>query len=794
MAFILPTEADSALSSEFNANTLRWIEIEGLPYAFGNFDADATWFAGRAAVSQFKGITGALANIPQMFGGQIDPLNGGAVMAGNVQFQLVDINGLVTAMSNIATPQWALGADITAASTTPNIPGLSPAVGDLLYVGSETWEVLSTGPLTVRRGKFDSKAQDYGVGFPVGIQPYTHANRKVRYYQVIHRKLITPDDTMKFQRFAGQMKALSLGENRATFELRVDSLDKEIDRQAFAGGINITIENTNLAADPDKVTDEPGSDDDLWAAWQWQMFTQLQMITEDVSQMGLVNNQNIVFKLDDEFISCQVKSYGGGTLWGLLLTGRGLFGTRRADHKMPLKLREVLCVTEKSTATGAELDQKASFFTYNAAMPGRADHPLCILLSTMLSTGAGTAGIYDTLPKRWGMGVDASLVDIAGIETCIREDPNVRFRGYVKEPYNFLQFARELLRFYGAYFFINNSGKFTVKKLRPPLPESTMGYTSAANVDPYMIPKGRAPTWQANWESAVQQITFKYGWDGSDYKTISVFNILDANIYAKGSARTVSIESKVVGPNVGSEVGGVISAWDINAWLTQRVDYYRTRFGKPTPMVSIPVDYRGLVYEVGDIIQVNNQSLPNHIGGTRLGGNYFTGEIFGVQPDEASKTFTLLVWLLPFGNNPYRYYAPCHMGPHTAYDYNKTLCYLTGFEPDINLPWVDALNGTYLTQAGIEEPTLNMYYDLYDQQWNLIRRQVLLEAQGDGSFVANFDTSPDTTFSDGELFHGGTYILLPFNEAEDWDGMLYNKFGIYNWGTVDPSSHLFYPM
>lgn len=790
MSFTLPNIADVALAGR-NARFSRWIEVEGLPYGFGTEERADTWFAARSSTQKLKGIRPVLAGVPQMLGSQIDVLGGGAMTSGSVTFNLLDIDGLITSWANIATPAGVLSSDFLAGSTTPSIQGLGAfVVGELLYIGTETVEVVSTSPLTVARGQFWSKAEDYGAGFPVGRAPYTFANRRVRYFNIIHPAVgYEPTDADKFLRFQGAMKQLSLGTNRAVFDLRADALDKEIDRQAFQGGGNITIDPLRgMWSNTIPNTAQLSEEEQIFYSGAWNV-GDIAMVNEDLEQLGMADGQWVLLKVDDEIIAAETKivtsSSTGHRISFLWLRQRGVFGTRVEEHKGPMRFREVLSVTEKTT-TG-EADQLASFFAYSSSMPARADHPLCILLSAMLSTGDGL-NIYDTLPKRWGLGVSEELVDVAGIEAAIREDPGIRFRGYIDEPQNFVSFARELLKFAGFYFFIDNGGVFTIRKLRPPLPENFMGY-DAGNIDGSMIVSKRPPKWTSNWESAVQDLVFKFGWDGADFKRITVFTLADARIFAKGSARTISIESRIVGPNVGGGVGGAIDSWDVDSWLLQRADYFRTRYGKPTPILDIAVDLRGLKFAVGDVVTVTNGTTPNVAGARGL--NFAQGEVVAVIPEETSHTMRLMVLMMPSEYQAYRYFAPCGKLYPGQWSFDGFSLGAVNFKPcfqDFAPEFYDSDNGGFLTQAN-QQQIIGYYFewDLYNPDWSIYMRRVTCVSNGDGTMAIDFSSSPDFT---GIETLADNQVLVPSYYATDPDSDFFRKFA---WHDFDPA-HRLYPL
>lgn len=66
-----------------------WLEIEGLPLAYGSWYSDATFFAGRAVAFRRKGIRDVLAELPSPIAQEVRPLDGNASI-GQLTVKLID--------------------------------------------------------------------------------------------------------------------------------------------------------------------------------------------------------------------------------------------------------------------------------------------------------------------------------------------------------------------------------------------------------------------------------------------------------------------------------------------------------------------------------------------------------------------------------------------------------------------------------------------------------------------------------------------------------------------------------
>lgn len=95
-------------------------------------------------------------------------------------------------------------------------------------------------------------------------------------------------------------------------------------------------------------------------------------------------------------------------------------------------------------------------------------HPLTLALQILTSTGKGVNGPYDTLPVEDGVGIDASLIDIAGIEKVRDEDfPNTVFTFTITGPARFKEWLeREILKPLNLYPVVLQTGQLTFRRYR----------------------------------------------------------------------------------------------------------------------------------------------------------------------------------------------------------------------------------------------------------------------------------------------------------------------------------------
>lgn len=646
-----------------------WLEIEGIPNAYGTF-AHASFFSGRSSINQFDSIKSLLVSRPKTVDQSIDTLKGGNLSVGQCIFEILDHAGEATGWTNLASPSRYLVGSVTASGTTFNVndaTGLS--VNQYLYIGSETVKI--TGivgtALTVTRGMYRSTAMAYPSVFPIGTSVYTMANRRVWYYQVFDSGSKTVGtwsltgaglDAIKVLRFSGVLRSCHVKDGEPyVYVLTADSVDREIDREVFRNLRTFRLDGTAI-----KDAENSGSQPCQVAGWPGFTPGYDRLFNFPASLFTL--NENIILQIDDEIFAGTVTSL---TPPELQLKARALYGSSASVHNEGAVVREIvpICAKSNQTNTGQNVPwhELASKFNAIPLYPGDVgpDHPVILALTVLTSTGAGTnfdasGRNCDRLPADWGLGISASRIDWYRCERAAREDPALRFGGFVTQPMNATDFLRQVLVFGGYYFHVATGDLFTIKRLRPPLPdETTKAITESVRI------RNHQPAWDANWSGAVREVVFRYGWDlrTGKYKRIAVFKLNDADIFSKSVARTLTFESKFIYPG-GSNIPGDITprVFDVDAWLLHRRDYFLQRYAKPPPIIKERVDLSFIGVELGDLCTVTKDWIPNLSGGR--GASAMVGEVIGKTIDDESRTVELTLLMTGYQLGQYRYIAPSH--------------------------------------------------------------------------------------------------------------------------------------
>lgn len=653
------------------SNYGRWLEIEGIPYAYGTFTRAADFFTPRSATQEFLGVKPYLMTVPKLLDQKIDTLDGGAQTAGAVNFELGDIDGSLAQLCGIGyqTGFTALRAEITKTDTSIPFPAGGAgafSAGGYLYIGTETILIGAINNTThnftgCTRGMFRSTPQAFGVGIPIGTRPYTMASRKCWYNQVglagQGRQAATGFvDADRCVRFGGLATNFVSNEPNK-FVLTCKSMDEELNRQVFRGLRNHPLQAIFMPADP-KDDDSDSRGQIQVSGWPgFFVFTGASYGNNrdfpcPLTTAGLPlysPGERSLVRIDNEIL--MVLSLANGQLE---YQQRAMCGTQAARHEKGANVQELVSVMEYRNAFGMEWTSK-----FDAVCPTgvHADHPLALVLQVLLSVnGDGTNGPYDVLPD-WGLGIDESRVDVQGIEQVMLEEPSLRFGGVISKQVNFLQFARELLAFSGYYHFVAIGDEFRIRRLRPPEPDATDG---VREVVPSGSIRNRTTIWESNWSGAVREVLFTYGYNiiTNDYKIIDIYKLAGGDLYSKGQARTITYPSTLLYPGKSGIPGEPpFDRFDIRSWLTARGEFFKVRYGRPPPIITKYLTYRFIDLQVGDLCIVTDPDVPSTSTGS-LGMVEEIGEVISVSIDDVSKTVTAQILMTGYQIGSYRYISP----------------------------------------------------------------------------------------------------------------------------------------
>lgn len=645
----------SAALGGVRSNIYRWLEIEGLPNAYGNVAQDITFFANRPIVGQHLSIKPWLTEIPQGVSAELDTKEGIASSVGQQEFSIVDFDGSLTQYAAVGTTNMCyLSADLTSTATSLTVTGTVPPSlatnGGSLYIGTETLHYATYTPATktftgITRGYYGSRAQDFGVGFPVSSQPYTMAKRRAWYYVLAYDPNSTPLDANKALVMSGTIEDIKLSDSDLNvFVITIESFERQINRDCFTT-LRILRDTSNIG-----ITDAQGHAPGVG-------LNSAPFPSQDLNDYYL--GENFYVRVDDEIIHFwRNDSPGGAAPDGFYIVARGCFNTEIVKHDPGWTGQEVVGVVANDTVDFTSETTGSAFQSIPTSdAPLRSDHPLMILLQVLLSTGKGTnyvAGkrIYDVLPFGWGMGIDVDRVDVLGIEQAALQTPELRFGGIIDSSQNFPEFAKNLLAPLG-YFGVTLVGDlWTVRYLTPPLPDALVRTINENN-----LISGTAPVWSANVQGCVQQVVYQFEKDiiADNYNHIHVEIFDDALVYTKGEGKILSYEMPLCYP-AGSQVPGAPHSPGINvdSFLLRRSDFYRQRYSRPPPLIAVVVDYSYIDLEPGDLVYLSHQNLPDPVSGTRGIANAVC-EVVSKSLDERAKVVNLTLLMTGYQVTKYRY-------------------------------------------------------------------------------------------------------------------------------------------
>jgi hypothetical protein len=397
-----------------NIQVYRWLEIEGLPYAYGNVAKDATWFAARAAENQLLGIKDWLTSVPEGVSADLDTKEGVASTVGQQDFSILDYDGSLTKfaavgatqlMDYLANDQIATDDTFIYTGADANITNAAP--GKYLYLGTETVQYgsVTTGTKSINaivRGLFNSKAQAFGAGFPISAQPYTMAKRRAWYYVLAFDPVNgTPLDANKALIMSGTVEDFKLDEaDLNIFVVTVESFERQINQDCF--NTLRTLRDTNNQG----ICDSTNVGSGLKSYFSGAPVSDILFATSDLN--SYTPGENFYVRVDDEIIG--FKRDDVDPVFAMI--SRGCFNTEVVAHDPGWSGKEVAGVVANAGTnlydTSVDETRRSWFISAPTTdSPLLADHPLMILLQVMLSTGYGTNKVigkrnYDVLPRGWG--------------------------------------------------------------------------------------------------------------------------------------------------------------------------------------------------------------------------------------------------------------------------------------------------------------------------------------------------------------------------------------------------------
>lgn len=707
----LPASFVSALAHDDIPVDL-WLEIEGLPNAFGLTWRPGSFFAGRTWDTRPDSILGLMVTVPGGAEQEVRPLDGDSSV-GRISVQIADDeNGAALAllansarsdgMASLGAPdrlnsttyvlhdviRWSNRPDgswntyrCTGAGTTAAV--IPPTSNDQATItdGTVTWSLLGPedlgendwplgmaftgnlafsgqGPVYIGREAIWIEAWGQGAngGFLYGptagsvgrgfhalpgqtLARYPHtkgdlvssyprflATRRARLYATLDGT-----EAGKVARWAGKIVGAKMLPGLAGVELIMESVESELQVTGFGGQ-----RRAKLAAG---LADGAGlyeAQADNEPAFKTD---RLAFVRASVAGSGWATGQALMVKSGDEFI--------GGTLEvsdteaALLITARGLFSSAAVSHPPGEEVAEVLWTHAFDAGGGPEA--ALSKFTVG-------DHPFDVALALLTSRkGDGTNGAWDVLPEGWGIGLDVSRVDTAGI-TALKAAwlPFARHVWLYTEPFSFKEELARILRPHVCYPVSLLDDVLTIRRLNPPIPGLGVRTVDASGVVD-------VPTWDANIAEVIGRVIWRCDYDpvGGDYRQTYVGELqgpgVEAQEFYAGQFKTLEVEAQGQwsgnDPGVLGFFGSSLNSAAEDA-ARRLFDTVRDRYARPFPVLGIECSYDHLTVAPGDLISLTLEHVPDVTAGVR-GLSGATCEVLRMTPDDVRGRVTLVVLHTP---------------------------------------------------------------------------------------------------------------------------------------------------
>lgn len=632
-----------------------WIEIEGLPWAYGLVDRSAGWFSARAATQQRLGVVGVLLGLPRGAEQSARPLDAeSSVGQFQVQLQVDEAGTVLPLVANGARRDGmvVLSGDLDAISAVGTITftgsaAAFPSAGQL-YLGRETFTYTGKTATTFTgcaRGAFALPGLEARQAHTAGdlISPYPRflATRRIAWFTTLDAT-----DANRVTMWAGTVRTAKLLIGAAGLELTAESLEGDLKVKVFANQRKAKL-GVGFAG-PDGYV--PASDDEAAPT------TDRLVLSEGSTSGAWTHGDEILLRIGDEYVAGTVAVDGIET--SVTVLGRAQFHSLAVQHAPGDELLEVIWTGARS-ASGTAADQVSKFTA--------GDHPLEVVLQRLLSRkGDGANGVYDTLPEGWGLGIDASRVDVAGILRLKRTwFAGARHLWVYEEPHTVKAAIAEILRPHGCYPVTTLGDLLTVRRLSPPIPGESLRALDVTGIV-------AVPTWDANTVKVIGRVIWRCDYDPADdsfrqeFKGEMVGPYQEAQEFYAGLWKTLEIQARgqFTGNDIGASYFGAGLSTGAEEASLRHYEMVRDRYARPFPMVGVECSFDYLDVEVGDLVTLTVSNLPNVTTGA-LGLSGSICEVAGRSVDRARGVVHLAL-LHSTAPNTFRLLSPSGVVSATA--------------------------------------------------------------------------------------------------------------------------------
>jgi hypothetical protein len=580
-----------------------WVEVEGLPWAFGMRSRDASFFGGRAAAQRRLGVAPVLLTVPRGAEQEARPLEAeSSVGQITVALQLDAAGTVLPLIANGARKdqQVRLSADMDATSAVGTITFTGDASAwpssGVAYLGRESFTYTGKTGTTLTgcgRAAFALPNMEARQAHTAGdlLSPYPRfvATRRAAWFTSLDGT-----DANKVCRWAGTVRGAKLASGGAGVDLTLESLDGDLKIAILAtqrtGKLGVGVTGEGGGYSPASDAEAPASSTRL-------------VLLEGTTTGVWTAGEPIIVRLGDEYIAGVIAV--DDTERSITITGRTCFASKLVQHVPGDDLREVMWTGV--TVAGGTPQEVASRFV-------GGDHPIEVCLQLLTSRkGDGANGIYDTLPEGWGAGIDAARIDIAGaLDLKAKWFNNARHLWVYEEPTDLKTLLAEILRPHGAYLVTTLNDLLTFRRLSPVVPGDALREVTAAGIV-------AVPTWDANIADVVGRTIWRCDYDPltGDPRQAFIGEMqgpgTEAQEFYTGLWRTLEVEGR--GQFTGNDSGSAFFGSGLSTNAQDSAQRYfelvRDRYARPFPMIGVECSFDYLDVEVGDLVKLTVSNLPD---------------------------------------------------------------------------------------------------------------------------------------------------------------------------------------
>jgi hypothetical protein len=682
-----------------------WVEIEGVALAFGLTQRAGSWFSGRGAGEQRSELRGSMVTVPGGVDQEAQPLEGTSTVGQFTASIIMDADsraliagsgrsdGLVAmrapaqwaastaymigdiirpirtdaagstswfrcttaGTSGSSEPSWAatgttsdggtlvwtrMGPRDLDLTTTDPICFTGDAVAfpssGVLYVGRETIAYTSKATSPNGGGYFSGISRGrYALPGRTGTQKHTEADLLSPYLRFLATRAavmfatLDGTDANRVARWAGTIQAAKTGAGATTIDLTMESVNAEFRATLFA-----TQRRGKLLAG---LVDGAGAYTVASSGERAAETTRL-LLSPDSLAGDWTDGATMFVRVEDEWITGTVSVVDSET--ALTIASRAVLSSTAAQHGVGTDVKEVYW-TGSYDASGPP-EARVSHFT-------QGSHPLEVVLQMLLSReGDGANGTWDVLPPGWGVGLDASRVDIAGILALKRAwFPSATHQWAYQEPFSFSDTIAEILKPHGCYDVPKLGDLSSIRRISVPIPGATVRQLGASEI--------LAP---AAWDGQMQNVVGLVEWkcDGdpiSDdfrqtYRGVMQGPGVEAQEFYAGRWVKLMVEAR--GQFTGQDPGAAYFGSSLATRAPEAAQRYfemvRDRYARPLPVISIECSYSALDIEIGDVVSLTAEHVPDATSGGS-GVAAAVCEVLSKQVDDAAGRVSLKLAHIP---------------------------------------------------------------------------------------------------------------------------------------------------